>query len=158
MGTIPFVWNQNLTGNGKEFTKVSRAVAEAKSYLYERFIRIWQVWRRIIMESSNSYTSIDQRQVELQNELRVEWKKGHQPYYCNLDWMESGGQIPWSAIAICEMSKTWQTGNLEMNEDLENHLKDRFFHLTQGLDISQPPRETNQEFINLERKYDQESF
>ena len=33
--------------------------------------------------------------------------------------MISGGQIPWNAIAICEMSKTsWQTGKLIMNEDL----------------------------------------
>ena len=39
--------------------------------------------------------------------------------------MKSGGQIPWNAIAICEMSKiSWQTGNLKMNEDLGNHLKD----------------------------------
>ena len=40
--------------------------------------------------------------------------------------MKSGGQIPWNAIAICEMSKiSWQTGNLKMNEDLGNHLKDQ---------------------------------
>ena len=63
---------------------------------------------------------IDQRQAELQNELYVEKKKGHQPFYCNLDRMTSGGQIPWNAIAICEMSKiSWQKGKLRMNEDLE---------------------------------------
>ena len=49
---------------------------------------------------------IDQRRAELQNELYVEQKKRHQPYYCNLDWMISGSRIPWNAIAICEMSKT----------------------------------------------------
>ena len=59
---------------------------------------------------------INQRQPELQNELYVEQKKGHQPYYYNPDWMTSGGRIQWNAIAICEMSKTsWQTGNLKMN-------------------------------------------
>ena len=36
----------------RNFTKVSGAVTEAKSYFYERFIRIWQVLWRIIMESS----------------------------------------------------------------------------------------------------------
>ena len=36
----------------KIFMEVFRAVAEAKSYLYGRFIRIWQVLWRIIMESS----------------------------------------------------------------------------------------------------------
>ena len=48
------VYNQNLTGDGEEFMKVSGAVAEAESYSHERFIRIWQVLRRIIMESSNN--------------------------------------------------------------------------------------------------------
>ena len=34
---------------------------------------------------------IDQKQAELQNELYVESKKRHQPYYCKLDPMISGG-------------------------------------------------------------------
>ena len=64
---------------------------------------------------------IDQKQAELQNELYVEWKKWHQPYYCNLDRLISGGWILWHATVVCEMTKTsWQTGNLKMNEDLEN--------------------------------------
>ena len=64
---------------------------------------------------------INQRQAELQNELYVEWKKGHKPYYCNLDRMISGSRILWDCVAICEMTKTsWQTGSLKMNEDLGN--------------------------------------
>ena len=47
------------------------------------------------------------RNKELQNELFVELQKGHQPYYCDFDWMKSGGHIPWAAVAICEMSKTF---------------------------------------------------
>ena len=44
--------------------------------------------------------------------------------------MISGGQIPWNAVAICEMSKTsWQTGKLRMNEDLVNLSKDQLFHV-----------------------------
>ena len=62
---------------------------------------------------------IAQKQAELQNELHVEQKKRHQPYYCNLDRMISGGWILCNAIAVCEMTKTsWQTGTLKMNEDL----------------------------------------
>ena len=62
---------------------------------------------------------IDQKQAELQKELYVEQTKRHQPYYCNLDRVISGGWILWNAIAVCEMTKTsWQTGNLKMNEDL----------------------------------------
>ena len=41
---------------------------------------------------------------------------------------ENGGLILWSAIAICEMSKTtWQMEKHLMNSDLEYHLKARSF-------------------------------
>ena len=64
---------------------------------------------------------INQRQTKLQDELHVKKKNRHQRYYCNLDWITSGGQILWNAITICRMAKTsWQTGNLKMNGDLEN--------------------------------------
>ena len=49
--------------------------------------------------------------------------------------MKSGGQIPWHAIAICKLSKTsWQTGNLKMNEDLENRSKDQLYYLAHWLE------------------------
>ena len=35
-----------------------------------------------------------------------EWKKAHQQCCGSQDRMKGGGQIPWNAIAICEMSKT----------------------------------------------------
>ena len=115
------VSNQNFTGDGEDFTKDPEAVAEAKSYSYVQFIRIWQVLWRIIMESSNNYTSSIRKQAELQNELYVGQMKRHQPYYCNLDRMISGGRILWNAVAICEMTETsWQMRNLSMNEDLGN--------------------------------------
>ena len=41
----------------------------------------------------------------------------------------NGGQIPWNAVATCEMSKIfWKTGKLRTNEDLGNHLKYKLFH------------------------------
>ena len=72
----------------KNFTKVFRAVTEAKSYLYGRFIRIWKVVWRIIMESSNNYTlslrnkrncrtsctSSKRRDISRINAIWVEWK------------------------------------------------------------------------------------
>ena len=35
--------NQNISGDGKEFTKVSRAVGKAESHLYRQFFGIWQI-------------------------------------------------------------------------------------------------------------------
>ena len=50
--------------------------------------------------------------------------------------MKSGCQIPWNAIAICRMSQTsWQTGNLNLNDDLVNHSKDQLCYLSHWLDI-----------------------
>ena len=43
---------------------------------------------------------IDQRPAEMQDELYVEQKKIHHPYYCNLDLMISGGRILRNAIAV----------------------------------------------------------
>ena len=50
------VQNKHLSGDGKEFTEVSRAVTKAKSYLFGQFIGIWQILWRSIMESSNVYS------------------------------------------------------------------------------------------------------
>ena len=55
--SVESVSNQNFTGDGEKFTNVLKAVAEAQSYSYVHFIRIWQVLWIIIMESSNNYTS-----------------------------------------------------------------------------------------------------
>ena len=67
--------------------------------------------------------------------------------------MTSDGQILWNAVAICEMSKTSkQTGQLRMNEDVENLSKDQLFHLVHWWNTSQIPRETQLEFINSEKK------
>ena len=96
---------------------------------------------------------IAQRQTELQNELHDEQKREHQLYYCNPDWMISGGRTLWNAFAICEMSKTnWQTGKLRMNEDFCNPSKDQLFHLVHWWNTSQIPIETKLEFIHSDRK------
>ena len=57
------------------------------------------------MESLNINTSSIRKKMGLQSEQYDVWKQEHQQYYCNLDWMRSGGQILWNAIAFCDMSK-----------------------------------------------------
>ena len=47
----------------------------------------------------------DQKQMGLQKEQCVEWKKAHLRYYCNQVWMKTGGRIPWNAVAIWETFK-----------------------------------------------------
>ena len=50
--------------------------------------------------------------------------------------MRNGGLILWNAVAICEISKTFQQmGKLRMKEDLENHSKDNYFLLEPWLNI-----------------------
>ena len=66
----------------------------------------------------------------MQNKLHVEQKKRHQPCYCNLDRMISGGGFHGMLFAVGEMTKTsWQTGNLKMNEDLVNLSRTCFFRV-----------------------------
>ena len=57
MDSILSVQNKDFTGDGKEFTKVPRAVTQAKSYLYRQFIGVWKILWWSIMESSNFNTS-----------------------------------------------------------------------------------------------------
>ena len=101
---------------------------------------------------------IDPRQMGLLRERCAGLKKGLLQYCCNLVWMKNGGLIPWSAIAICEMSKiSWQTGKLLMKVDSGSHSKDQLFSLEQWSNIARFQHEINQDFINLARKFYQES-
>ena len=157
--TILSVWKQEFAEDGEESTKISGAVTKARSYFYTQFVRIWQILWRIIMESSNVYTLSLKNKRNCRTSFHDEWKREHQPYYWNPDWMISGGRILWNAIAICDMSRTsWQTGKLRMDEDLGNHSLDQSFHLVHWWNTSQIPKETKLEFINSVRKYYQVSF
>ena len=117
--SVESVSNQNFTRDGEEFTKVPRAVAEAKSYSCEQLLEFGKYCEELSWNHRKQLHFLHQRQAELQKELYVEQKKRHQLYYCNLDRTISGGRILWNAVAVFEMTKTsWQTGNLKMNEDL----------------------------------------
>ena len=142
---------QTSTRDGEEFAKACGAVTEAKSYSYGRFLRIWQILWRIIMEPSDSYIS-SIRDKKLQKELYVEYKKTHQAYYCNLDWMKNDGQIPWNAITICKMSKIcWQTGNLRYERRSGESFKGPFFQFDALVGyLTKTLRKMKQDFTNLE--------
>ena len=67
--------------------------------------------------------------------------------------MKIGGQIPWSAIPICETVKiSCLMGKHHARDVLGNHFKDQSFRLVHCLSITLSLRKTNQESINLERK------
>ena len=119
MDSILSVQNKkNFTGDGKEFTKVDRAVTKAESSWNGELIH-WnsaspvKIYRGIIALQH----LIDPRRMVLLNE----------PQYCNnRDWMKNGALILRNAIAICEMSKTsWQMGRLLMKDGSEIHSKDQ---------------------------------
>ena len=67
--------------------------------------------------------------------------------------MKIGGQIPWNAVPICETFKiSCLMGRLHTKDALENHVKDRSFHVVHWLSITLLLRRTGQESINFERK------
>ena len=114
----------------KSLRKFPIAATKANSHLYGQFVRIWQVLWRSIAESSNSYNSSIRDKRNCRTSCTSSKKREHQLYYFNLDWMISGGQILWNAVAICEMTKTsWQTGNLKFGKKvLPRNLSRRCFH------------------------------
>ena len=103
------VKNKNFLGDGKDFTKISRAVRKAKSHLHWQIIGIWKISWRCSMESS--YFNTPSRRMVLPKERYAEWKKERLLCCCNRACMKNGGLILWNAAAICEMSKTsWRMG------------------------------------------------
>ena len=67
--------------------------------------------------------------------------------------MKVGGQILWNVTLICETSQiSCLVGRLHTKDVLENHLKDRLFHLVHWLSVTLSLRMTSQGSISLERK------
>ena len=84
--------------------------------------------------------------------VRRIWKR-HLQYCFNQVWMKNGGRVPWSATAFCEtLQISYLMGRRHTKDVLENHLKDRFFHVVHWLSITLLMRKTSQETINLEIK------
>ena len=114
MDSILSVQNKDFTRNGKDFTKVPRAVGKTKSYSYWQFIGTWKsvkVYHGIIEPQH----LVDPRQMALLKEPQDEWKKElHQ--YC---WFY--GVLLLSAKCPRPPSR-WEN---PIKGDSENHLKDQ---------------------------------
>ena len=125
MDTILSVQEQEFAGEGEESTEISGAVTKAKSFFSDNSLEFGKSCEELSWNhrTCTPYRSKTNGIAERAND---EQTREHQLYYCNPDWMRSGGRILWNAIAICEVSKTsWQTGKLRMNEDLGNPSKDQ---------------------------------
>ena len=111
-------WIQSyFTRDGKEFTKVPRAVTKAKTYLDAQILEVWKILWRYIKESSNFNTSSvpvaegavrrvkGTSAVLLQSGLDEKWWAGSMECYCFLR----------------NVQELLAERKLLMKEDLENH-------------------------------------
>ena len=124
--SILSVHNKNFSGDGKEFTKVSRTITEAKGCFFWQYISVWHILWRNYHRITELPHLIDPGHMVLLRENYAEEKKERQQYCYNRALTKNVGLILWNAIAIWEMSKTsWQMGKLPMKDDSENHSKDQ---------------------------------
>ena len=138
MDSILSVQSNDFTGDGYE--SFSSRHSSRKEFT---LIIPWNL--RKSCEDPSCRHRTDPRQMALERAARRE--KELQQYCYNQHWMKSGRLILWNAIAICEMSKTsWQIGKLTI------------FFFEQWLNITRFQHDINQNFINLARKFYQESF
>ena len=68
----------------------------------------------------------------------------HQLYYCNPDWMITGGQVPWNAIAR-NVQDLQAHGKTPYDRRFWNHSKDQLFDLVHWWNMSQKLRERQSE-------------
>ena len=116
--------SKKISPDGKEFTKVSRAVRKAESYFFRQVFEIWQILWRIIMESFHMNATLIRDKCHCCKSSAPELGKGHLQYCCNLARTKSGGLTLWNAVAICKMFKTsWQTGKTPFERRLGEPLK-----------------------------------
>ena len=104
------------TDNSLEFDKVWRSLLESLHVCTTQIRNKWDCWESRAVRRVKGGTSV----VLLQSGLN-----------------KVGGQIPWSALPICEMFKiSCLMGRHHMRDVLENQLKDRLFHLVHLLSIT----------------------
>ena len=110
----------------KNFTEVFRAVTEAESYSYELLMRIWQVLWRVIMELSNSYIFSLRNKRNCRTNCTSSKRRDISRIIAT--WIEWKVVVSFHAVLLLYLQNVQnllQMGNLNMNEDLENHSKDR---------------------------------
>ena len=107
MDTLLSVQNNNFSGDGREFTKASRAVGKP---------------RVIYTDNSLEFgTSCEESHASTPHERAVRrMKEGHLQHCCNLSWMKNGGLALWSVTGTCEMSNTpWPMGRMFMTSSMK---------------------------------------
>ena len=158
MDSFLFVQTKNFSGDGQEFTKVSRAVWKKPKVIYmDNSLEFGKSCEDL---SWNHRTSTPYRSetngIAERAARRVKEGTSAVLLQSGLD-QTNGGLIPWNALAICEMSKTsWQMGKLLTQGDSENHAKAQWFLLVQWLNIIRFLPETSQRSTNVVRKCYQE--
>ena len=103
MDTILSVQNQNYSGDGKECTKVSRAVGKAEviETIHWSLENLVKIYHGII----GLLHGTDLRRMVLLKERYAELRKGLQTCCYNPAWMKNGGLVLWNATCICERLK-----------------------------------------------------
>ena len=157
MDSILSVQNKNFSGDGKEFTKVSRTAGKAESHLHCQFIGIGTSCEDFILESLYVEHRTDQKHMK---EQFAEPRKEPLQYCCNLAWMKNCWLSLWCAVAICIMFQTSrQMGKTHCERRIgEPNRKAWLFRLVQWLFFIRFLRRTSQGSTNLVRQFYQEYF
>ena len=141
VSTILSLQNENFTGDGEDFTKVSRPSEEPNVICGKSCD--WNQWTSGTCRSEAS--SITERTVRKNKELLQ--------YSSNQARTNNGGPIPWNVTAMCETSQIYfLMRRRPMKDVLGNHVKDLLVHLVHWLRITLSLRKISQESINWERK------
>ena len=92
--------NQNFTGDGKQSTKVSRAVSKAESHIYRTIL--WNLGNPV--KNIVNQHPTDPRRMVLLREQYAELKQELLLCCCNSAWMKNGGLILWN-VTYCYLRK-----------------------------------------------------
>ena len=119
MDTILSVQNLNFSGDGKEFSNVSRADSQTESHLLKQFLGVWN--HGIIVHLR---LTVPKHVVAKRAAHRI--KEGTFALLLQFGFDENGGLVLRNVAAICEMFKTsWQVGKHIAKGELENQFKDQ---------------------------------
>ena len=103
----------NFPGNRKKLAKVlgGRIGKPKVIYTDNSHQEFGKACEDLFLESLHVNAAQMGNGMGLLREQYAELRKGHLRYCCNQVWMKNGGQIPWSAAAICETFKiSWSDG------------------------------------------------
>ena len=141
----------------KNFWNINRAVTEAKSYFYERFVEIWQVLWRITMESSDKLSSHRSETTNCRTSCTSSKRRNISRIIAI--WIDSRmmARFHEMLLSICRKSKaTSQTGNLRSDRRSGESFLGPITLLTHWLDISQNSEKNKARIHQFGKKLSQE--